>query len=140
MELDKLKQLVDDTFRLKQERDEIKDLLSKKNAALEVMQNEVKAILEASDLDRFDAGLGSVSVVSKSSVKVPKTEEDRDAFFAYLKDQGIFDSMITVNSRTINSWYNKEKEAAVLRGDFSFEVPGLKDVSEYTDINMRAKK
>jgi hypothetical protein len=54
---------------------------------------------------------------------LPKTEEDREAFFQYLKDKGVFDQLITVNSNTYNSFIRAEVEAA--DDPMAVSIPGV---------------
>lgn len=61
----------------------------------------------------------------ESSFRVPKDEENKKKFFEWLKAQGLYDAMITVNSQTLNGLL-KEKEAAFYEeGGIAFEVPGI---------------
>lgn len=67
--------------------------------------------------DSFKTPLGTVSLRKRTSFKTPKDEESRNAFFGKLKDMGVFESMITVNSNTLNSFLKADYEQAEARGD-----------------------
>jgi hypothetical protein len=67
--------------------------------------------------DSFKTPLGTISLRKRTSFKVPKDEESRNAFFGKLKEMGVFDSMITVNSNTLNSFLKAEYESAEARGE-----------------------
>ena len=88
-------------------------------------------------MDSFKNEFGSFSKQARTSYKVPKTDEERRAFFEYLKEKGTYENMRTVNSMTLNAWAKQEFEAAALDGDMDFRIPGLDEptISEY--ISMR---
>jgi hypothetical protein len=66
--------------------------------------------------DSFKTPLGTISLRKRTSFKVPKDEESRNAFFGKLKEMGVFDSMITVNSNTLNSFLKEQYELAETQG------------------------
>ncbi len=65
----------------------------------------------------FKTPLGTVSLKKRTSFKVPQDEESREAFFGKLKEMGIFDSMITVNSASLNAFLKADYESAEARGE-----------------------
>jgi hypothetical protein len=92
--------------------------------------------LEALEKKDYSSPSGKIYVSHKSSVKVPQGLE-REAFFEYLKDRGIFENMITVNSATLNSWYKEETsnlETGVLL------IPGLGIPTIIPTLNFRKAK
>lgn len=80
-------------------------------------------------LTSYRSKVGTISIGYRSSVKTPKLPADREAFFNYLKERGLFDNMITVNSQTLNAFYKKELEAATDRGDPDYAIPGIGEVT-----------
>jgi len=75
-----------------------------------------KMLLELGQ-DSFRTPLGTMVLTKRKSFKVPQGEESRNAFFAKLREMDVFDSMITVNSNTLNSFLKAEWEAAEARGE-----------------------
>jgi hypothetical protein len=65
----------------------------------------------------FRTPLATVSLKKRTSFKTPKDEADREAFFSQLKELGVYDSMVTVNSATLNAFLKAEYEAAEARGE-----------------------
>lgn len=114
-------------------------LYDKEKAEYEKRCGEFQAMLEACGLYGFDHPLGKFTLVSRTSVKVPKTEEERAEFFEYLRSRGIFDSMITVNSQTLNAWYRAEEEAQLASGVVDFQVPGLAPPVTFTQMQVRMR-
>ena len=49
----------------------------------------------------------------------------REKFFNYLKGKGVFEQMITINSRTLNAFAKVELETANEEGVLDFQIPGL---------------
>lgn len=67
--------------------------------------------------DSFKTPLGTISLRKRQSFKIPKDENSRIAFFNKLKEMDVFESMITVNSNSLNSFLKAEWEAAEARGE-----------------------
>lgn len=96
---------------------------------VENLENEIIEMLTAEGLTTFSGEKGKIVVAFRTSVKTPKTPEDKEAFYTYLKNRGLYDSMISVNSQTLNSLYKAEFEEAMNRGESDFAIPGLKEVT-----------
>jgi hypothetical protein len=94
-------------------------------------------VLEAAEMDRFDWSGHMLLRTVRSSVTVPKGD-DKLYFFEYLRNRGIFDELVTVNSNSLNAWFNAEQEAALRNGQVEFQVPGL-TVWEYPKLQVRSK-
>lgn len=92
---------------------------------LEEQENKMLTMLEESGVPSFKCELGNVGRTERLSIKTPKTAEDRLAFFGYLKELGLYDEMISVNSATLNSFYKDQFTQAKERGDADFKIPGL---------------
>lgn len=137
--LGKLVEKIEAMFALKQLLKEKEALLEKEKSVLADMTEEIKKTLEAGGLENFSSKSCTVSVQQKTSVKVPKSPEQREAFFGYLKERGVFEDLITVNSQTLNSWYNAEKEEFDKTNPEVFAIPGLDDVNDYTTLSVRKK-
>ena len=77
----------------------------------EELENEETIMLNmlvAEGLNQFRGPLGLVSLSFKTSVKTPKTDEDKAAFYEHLKSEELYDDMISVNSMTLNSYYKSK--------------------------------
>lgn len=128
--------------------DEIEEATAKwitpRATRLKEVQSKIQAHMEQSELEKFIVkGYGTFSVQSNFSVKVPGTEEHREAFFAYLKERGIFESMITVNSATLNAWYKQELAAIAAKAeagedvDPDFKIPGIEEPKDFNVLRFR---
>lgn len=136
--LAEMDQLVIDIFNQKKKIEEMEGLVSDENKKLSAL--EAKAVLYMEELgrDSFKSPAGNVSIVEKWRFSLPKTPEDKEAFFTYLKNRGVFDSLITVNSNTYNSFIQKEWEAAKEAGHgLDFQLPGVPQPTLYKQLSKR---
>ena len=128
-------------------------LLSKKEdheRALEAAKKTSEAVVELEQrilkymkeygLPMFEGPFGRASVKNYSTVAQPATHEDRKSFFDYLKEKGIYEEMISVNSRTLNSWVNREIEAREKNGEFGWVPPGLQAPGNFQRLTIKGGK
>jgi hypothetical protein len=104
---------------------------------LAVAEGRFLDMLKSENMTSYKSKVGTVGISHRSSVKTPKSPEERKAFFDYLKQKGIFDSMISVNSMTLNAWYKRELDSAIEQGLADFEVPGLTGLTLTETITFR---
>lgn len=126
-------------------RDEIADA----KAAVSVKENEYdelerKAISMLGELGKksYPTEAGLITKVEHWKVKLPQTPEDRKQFFDYLKEKGIFDNLITVNSNTLNSFFKAEWEALKQSSPeeaMNFRIPGINEPTLHETISFRRK-
>lgn len=109
--VEQLKLKCERAFDLRSEVDMKKAELSAIQKDLDEIENEIVAVLEELGLKSFKSSTGTVETRVRQSVKVPQGD-GRVEFFNYLKERGLFDSLITVNSQTLNAWYKQEAEVA----------------------------
>lgn len=96
-------------------------------------------MLEASELNSINAHGYTFYINSSMSVTTPKSYEDKQALFNFLKERGIFDDYISVNSKSLNSLYNKLAEEALENGIIEFSMPGIEEPKEVKTLRLRAK-
>ena len=123
--VEELQKKIELCFDLKTEHEDKKKDAAKVWADYVDAYTQVIGMMEELELDKFSTKKGTFSFKYDESFKTPKTPEDREAFFSFLKEKGVYDEMITVNSRTLNSWAKQEVEAAENDGNFDLEIPGL---------------
>ena len=115
-----------------------KALSSEEYAKLESIERRVMTAMEEHDMKSAKIpGCGLVIMQVDTSYKIPRTAEDRAAFFGYLKERGIFDQMISVNSKTLNSFAKEEFLVSVKEGNVDFKIPGLAEPALSTSIKMK---
>lgn len=103
--------------------DSMRAELKAQDAVVDEIEGRLIATLEALNLKSFKSDVATVDVAYRTSVKTPQGEA-REAFFNYLKEIGAFDSLITVNSQTLNGWYRLEEERAAKEKRL-LRIPGL---------------
>jgi hypothetical protein len=120
--------------------DEKKQDLKAASQVLDGLEGTLLGILEQLGKTSYDAAVGRFGISHRSSVRVPQGE-DRERFFGYLRGAGEFESLITVNSQTLNGWYKQKFEAAKEAGEMmDFSIPGLDAPTITPILSFREKK
>lgn len=135
-----LRKKCDELLRLLEEKAAADATAKEKGSAYEAYRREMGAMLQAAGIDRFEYGGRIIYLRTRTSVKVPSSTEDREAFFNYLKEKGIFEQMITVHSTKLNSFYQSEWDQAVENGELSFSMPGIDDHTERFTLEIKNGK
>jgi hypothetical protein len=122
--------------------EDLEELLKTSNKTLDRLQAQMIAILDRFGRTNYEVpGVGKLVVSERSYVGLPKTPEAKEAFYSYLKDKGIFDELISVNSNTLNSFYKREREIAREEGRaLEFKIPGIGEPSTSTTLRMTKGK
>jgi len=110
--------------------------------ALEKLENLMgKALLDLGQ-DKFQTPYGTMVLTKRTSFKVPKLEEDRAIFFEKLKEMGVYEDMITVNSATMNGFLKDEYKAAEARGEdmVVYRFPGVEPPTVSVTASLRKAK
>lgn len=138
-ELDDLTRLI---FEQREACEVLEGLLKDRNKKLESLQSKMISVLDRFGRSNYDVpGVGKLMVAERSYVGLPKTPQDKEAFYGYLKDKGVFDEMISVNSNTLNSYYKREREIAREEGHaLDFKIPGISEPSTSTTLRMTKGK
>lgn len=124
-------------FSLRREVDHYEDLANAKKAELTQLQLKMQALLEEAELDSFKSSEGTIYINERKSFKIPVEPENRAAFFEYLKSQGAYDALVSVNSQTLNKFCNEEMDRALKNGDVTFKIPGIGDPAIFREVRMR---
>ncbi len=118
--------------------DRLKADLKTENTRLETLEQQAITALTAMNRKNYASKVGTITRVCKRSWVLPKTPEAKAAFFAHLRTEGIFDSMATVHSATMNSWVNEQFERATAEGrSAEFSIPGLTEPTTYETLQLR---
>jgi hypothetical protein len=97
--------------------------LQEQDAIVGELEGKLIATLEALNLKAFKGENGTVEVAYRTSVKLPQGE-GKLQFFEYLKELGIFDTLASINSNTLNAWYKEEDKKAQTEKRL-LRIPGL---------------
>lgn len=113
----------------------------KAEAEGQLLALEMKAIsyLTALDLTSYKSANGTMTVTTRASYKLPKTWENKQALFDYLKEKGLYEEAVSVNSQWLNGFCKREVEAATEAGDLFFSVPGIEYSPGSPNLSFRKK-
>lgn len=128
---------------LRKARDEYAEA-SKKSKDLNVLvkkfESEVISLMQQAGKKRYIAeGIGAISLETGLSVQTPKTPEQKESFFSWLKSEMGEDGYLTyatVNSASLNKLYRDKVEEYAERGEV-LEIEGLDQPTSYTKLSLR---
>lgn len=127
----------------RKEKEEKQKILSTCNEELDELEQLAVRTLTELGKNSYKSEFGTLTKTVRWSVTLPKTEEDRAAFFAYLKEKGIFEKLVSVPSPTLNSYYMQEWEASKDPSDpmaaLDFKIPGIGEPKSYEALSFRKK-
>lgn len=134
--------------RIADQRDEVARIAQEKNkaaATLESLESRFLEVLVALDRKNFQSAKhGMFYITGKSSVKTPKTDEEKTAFFNYLREKGgeaLVLKYMTVNSQSLNAFYKEEFDLAKERGEaMDFTIPGVGEPTIVPSLGIRKAK
>lgn len=110
------------------------------NKELSRMQMQAVAALKQLGRDNFKSPHGTVSIIERWRVSVPTDEEAKKELFKYFKEKEILYRYATVNSNSLNSYYNEEWEIAKAEGrGMEFQLPGVGEPKLFETCGMRKK-
>jgi len=135
-----LDEMLEECMTLKEEHKKIKDESAKVWHKYEQKYAEIIAILENEERDSYRSDDVSFSYKVVESFKTPKETDQRELFFQYLKDRNAYDNLITVNSRSLNSFAQQELEMQELEGNYGFAIPGITKGEPYFSPSIKRLK
>lgn len=107
---------------------------------LDIAETKMMQYLEENQLQRYSSPVGMFSLAQYTSVKTPKTPEDKEKFYTYLKEKGLYENMVSVNSQTLNSFFKEELAMAEQTNegvDPATLIPGLTEVTLTPRLSFR---
>jgi hypothetical protein len=104
---------------------------------VEELQTAIGVMFEKLEKQKHQTKYGTFSMKLEEGYRLPKDDDSRAAFFAYLRDRGVYDTMITVNARTLETFVKDEVEIKEQEGDFEFVPPGIERKDPQQKYSMR---
>lgn len=133
--------LVKEMWEKKKQVEEMKETLKEEVSKLERLKGNIVKALEAAEIDKLQVkGVCTVYRQRKFSVRVPKDEQAKADLFDYIrskKGEDVLFNMQSINSRTLNSFYEVERELAVTAGDINWSMPGVDEPEVYFQLGAR---
>lgn len=102
--------------------------------ALDEQQKKCIDLLTELELTSHKSPHGTFSYNIRESFRVPQNPESRDEFFNFLKEKGVYENLISVNSSTLNTWAKAEIEAS---DELDYQIPGLEKSPATFKASMR---
>ncbi len=135
-----IEQEVEELIKMREEHAQLDRQAKDMKNELTTKQGKLQAKLESLGLESYKGKAGTFSFRMIQGFKVPADMEAKLQFFDFLKEKGVFDEIVTVNSQTLNSWVQSEIEAAETQGNFDFKVPGLEKSAPRPKYTMTVAK
>jgi len=104
---------------------------------LTLAENKMIETLTANSMDSYRSKVGLLSLSERTSVRLPKSDDDRAQFFNWLKNMGLYDKLVTVNSQTLNALYKEKFEEAKSLGNSEFAIPGCNEITITETLSFR---
>lgn len=122
----------------RQEKEKLDAEVREREKELFALEQKIQAYLEANNKTKYSVdGVGTFNVVERFSYKIPRTPEAKEKFFSYLRDKGVYEDLINVNSQTLNAFCKGQLEEARDRQDFNFTIPGLEEPTLFKKVQLR---
>ena len=134
-----LRTMCESLVKARESKDAINAELKSVQEAIDELEGKILTVMKENALPNFKGEFGTVSIKNNKSITQPGDMEAKRQLFDYLRSQGIFEEMVSVNSRTLSSWANKEIEAKEKEGVFGWVPPGLKPPETFSSLALRKK-
>lgn len=138
MSLERLQDLEQIIYNAKIKKAELETQIKTLGKVRAEAEQEVIHILEENHLHTFDGSLLKMTPSVSLGWRVPQTQEDKAAFFDYLKQRGVFMDLVSVNSQTLNSFVKAERTLS--GGGDDFTLPGLSEPTETVRLHLTSRK
>ena len=109
--LKELTGLCNDVRKLRDDKKLADDMLKVINGKIATKEAKVLEYLSEYGMKNFSGDFGMVVRTKRYSVKQPDGPEKKSEFFNWLREKGVFEEMVSVNSRTLTSFVKAEHEA-----------------------------
>jgi len=122
---------------LRDEYEAKKKLSSEAHDAYEQQEALVINTLQSLKKSKYELeGVATVSISHRESYTTPKTIDDKNKLFTYIKEKYGPDAlmtMVSINSQSLNAWANKESDTGVM------QIPGLGAPVATETLSLRRK-
>lgn len=140
--MDAFDAMIAEAYRLDEEIEAYKrDFLKPKEARLFALEGKILEVLTAQERSSYKSPSGTVIRQNRYSVQTPKTVEQKQAFFGWLraKSEDVMWQYTTVNSQSLNALYKQEFEIAKEEGNLDFALPGIGEPTLMTSLARRKR-
>jgi len=138
-----LDDLVRDFRKTREDYDEKKKISTEAFHLVEKKEANLLRVLQKMSIAKHRLiGVGTVSLKTETSVKIPKTIPDKIKFWQWLKGKGagVMWENTGIDSKSLNSLYKQEHEKAEAAGKSKPIIPGLEEPKEKFSVRLRKEK
>lgn len=137
--LSEMEKLVEGLFNTKEALEQLAEQEKELQSARRDLENKIMSKLKEVGNTTYVSKFGRASIKTSLSYKIPKDIEAKKKLFEYIKNKGddVYNSLLSVNSQTLNAWAKAENQHAADNGIFPFEIPGLDEPISYETISFR---
>lgn len=131
----RVRELINATYKAKAEVDEAE-------AKFKGLKAELTQVMADAGIEKFEGDDCTATCKLKSNVTVPKDLGAKMQLFDYIKEkhgEDVLKEMLTINARSFTSWYTKEVEAEIQKGNIDFKLEMLKPY-EMHSVGFRKKR
>lgn len=136
LKVSEIETLCQEALLLERELKEVEEKLDVKKEKLTGLKRQIQTNLDYFGKDGWDSSYGKVEIRKKTSVKTPKTEDEKRALFDWLRERGIFWQTVSVNSQTLNALFKAEFEASTN----GVVIPGIGEPEIYATVILKPKR
>lgn len=137
--LEEMEKLVEGLFNAKEALEQLAAQEKEIQTIRRELENKIMSKLKEVGNTTYVSKFGRASIKTSLSYKTPKDSEAKKKLFEYIKGKGddVYNSLLSVNSQTLNAWAKAENQHAADNGIFPFEIPGLDEPISYETISFR---
>lgn len=120
----------------------IETTLDTANEHLKKLSNQVAHIFEKFGKTSHKSAMGTISLVNLETYTTPKTREEKEALFNYMKSlsEDVYWAKVGVNHQSLQAFCKEEMAAALEKGDTAFRVPGVGEPTLLPQIRVKLAK
>jgi hypothetical protein len=132
--------MVEELFAQRRKIEEMDLKLSSENKILAQMEAAVVMALKELGRKNYQSPHGTVGITNKWRVNLPQTDADKAKLFDWMRERGIYERYVTVNSNSLNSLFLEEWDAAKKRGEgMEFRLPGVPEPKLFERLTVTKK-
>lgn len=113
--------------------------LSELNKRLGALEQKAVAYLQALKRTSYKTPDGLIFTQDIWQTKLPATQRDKDALFAWMRERKIYDKYATIHAKSLNTLFVAERAAAIERGEdpVTFALPGMEPATVFKKLKLR---
>lgn len=132
-----LNELTKKILEKRREIEEFEKTMDAKKKEADALYAQAMMHFDTLEIDKWTLkGVGTLYTDNRVMWAVPKGV-DRDKLFAYLKEIGKLDDLLSINSMTFNAYCKLELEQAIAAGNVDWRMPGTGEPNIQRSIRFR---